>query len=122
MKNSFNGHREFSPDTRSRLIEAYRASGLGLRQFARQESISPGRLHYWVYQKGRTTPSKVVKQSAPARVSMPVFQEVRVGAMLPALSGWAAEVSLPRGLAVRFSVAATAEWISSVVAALQRSC
>ena len=122
MKNAFSGHQKFSGAARSRVIEAYRASGLGLRQFARQEGLSPGQLHYWVYQKGRVSPSKVVRASDVARVSTPVFQEVRVEAMLPTPSGWAAEVSLPRGLAVRFSATAPAEWIGSVVQALQQSC
>ena len=33
--------------------------------------------------------------------------------------GWAAEVALPGGIAVRFSASASAEWIGSVVQALQ---
>ena len=122
MKNSLNGHRRIRPDNICTLIEAYRASGLGLARFARQEGISPGRLHYWVYQKGRTPPSQAVRSSTSVRAALPVFQEVKVGSMLPALSGWAAEVSMPGGLAVRFSAGATADWIGSVVTALQRPC
>jgi hypothetical protein len=55
-------------------------------------------------------------------VSKPVFQEVKVATMLPGVVNWAAEVSLPRGLAVRFSQTAPVEWIGSVVQALQRPC
>jgi hypothetical protein len=29
----------------------YRASGLGLKTFAMEEGLAPGRLHYWIYQK-----------------------------------------------------------------------
>ena len=122
MKNAINGHRTLSHDTRSTLIKAYRASGLGLARFARQQGISPGRLHYWVYNKGPTKPPKANRASVPARATLPMFQEVRVGTILPGISPWAAEVSLARGLAVRFSAAAGADWIGSVVQALQRPC
>jgi hypothetical protein len=33
------------------MIARYRASGLGLKAFALEEGLPPGRLHYWVYQK-----------------------------------------------------------------------
>jgi len=122
MKNAFNGHREFSRDTICTLVKAYRASGLGLKQFARQEGIAPGRLHYWVYQKGRTKPPKLNGASRPGRATAPVFQEVRVGTILPEIVHWAAEVSLPDGPAVRFSATAGADWIGSVVQALRRPC
>ena len=32
-------------------IPRYRASGLGLKAFALQAGLAPGRLHYWVCQK-----------------------------------------------------------------------
>lgn len=122
MKNAFNDDRTLSHDTISALIKAYRASGLGLARFARQQGISPGRLHYWVYNKGQTQPLKVNRAPVPARASLPVFQEVRAETLLPRISPWAAEVSLARGLAVRFSATASADWIGSVVQALQRPC
>ena len=118
MKHKFNGERNYSLDEISGLVKAYRASGLGIREFAGQHGISPGRLHYWIYQKCRTGPRK------PSRrlVSKPVFQEVEVATMLPGVVNWAAEVSLPRGLAVRFSQTVPVEWIGSVVQELQRPC
>ncbi len=120
MKNAFNGHRTLSHDTLATLIKAYRASGLGLARFARQQRISLARLHYWVYHKEQKKPPKLKRAPVPARATLPVFQEVRVGTILPGISPWAAEVSLARGLAVRFSAAASADWIGSVVQALQR--
>jgi hypothetical protein len=42
--------------------------------------------------------------------------------MLPAFDSWAAEVSLPGGVAARFSQKAAAEWIGLVVQALRRPC
>jgi hypothetical protein len=103
------------------IISNYRASGLGLKAFAREQGLSPGRLHYWLYQKQpcgcssrRTKPTKVA--------GAPIFQEVKLTTGMPPAGSWAAEISLPRGLAVRFSPAATAEWIGAVVQALQRPC
>jgi hypothetical protein len=122
MKITFNAHRILSDDTISTLIKAYRTSGLGLARFARQQGISPGRLHYWVYNKEQTKPPKVNQAPVPARAALPVFQEVRAETLLPGISPWAAEVSLARGLAIRFSAAASADWIGAVVQALQRPC
>ncbi len=68
----------------------------------------------WVYGKRK---SKSVKLDAAA----PVFEEIKLTGDL-ALQSWAAEVSLPSGLAVRFSAAATPAWIGSVVKGLPRRC
>ncbi len=118
MNNGTGRHQQFSPAEISKALARYRRSGLGVVQFAQEQGIPPGRLHYWIYQKGRT------RRSKPPRVSLskPVFQELKVATMLPAIDGWGAEVNLPGGLAVRFSQKATADWIGSVVQALRRSC
>jgi hypothetical protein len=118
MNNGRGHHQQFSPTEISKVLARYRQSGLGVVQFAQEEGIPPGRLHYWIYQKGRT------RRKEPRRVSLskPVFQELKVETMLPVGDGWVAEVSLPGGLAVRFRQKATAEWIGSIVQALRRSC
>ena len=118
MNNGIGRREEFSPTEISKVLARYRRSGLGVVQFAQEHGIPPGRLHYWIYQKGRT------RRNEPQRVSLskPVFQELKVATMLPAMDSWAAEVNLPGGLAVRFSQKATAEWIGSVVQALHRPC
>ncbi len=118
MNNGTGRHQQFSPTEISKVLARYRQSGLGVVQFAQEEGIPPGRLHYWVYQKGRT------RRSEPPRVSVskPVFQELTVATVLPVMDSWVAEVNLPGGLAVRFSPKATAEWIGSVVQALRGSC
>ena len=102
----------------SKVLARYRTSGLGVVQFAQEQGIPPGRLHYWIYQKYRTRPRKPLRHL----VSKPVFQEVKVATLVPGVANWAAEVSLPCGLAVRFSQTAQVEWIGSVVRALQRPC
>lgn len=118
MKNGTSRHEQFSSAEISKVLVRYRTSGQGVVQFAEEQGIPPGRLHYWVYQKCRRRPRKPSRRM----VSKPVFQEVKVAAMLPGVLNWAAEVSLPRGLAVRFSQTAPVEWIGSVVQALQRPC
>ncbi len=118
MNNRTRRHQHFSPAEISRVLTLYRRSGLGVAQFAQEHGIPPGRLHYWIYQKGRTKPGKPTQ----ALVAKPVFQELKVATMLPAFESWAAEVSLPGGVAARFSQKAAAEWIGLVVQALRRPC
>lgn len=106
-----------SPQEMGVLISRYRTSGLGLKRFAREHGISPTRLHYWVYQKSRGKARKAYRA-----VRSPMFQEVKMAAGLPAMQSWAAEISLPTGVAIRLSAAAMPAWIGSVVQALQGPC
>ena len=94
MNNGKGRHQQFSPTEISKVLARYRQSGLGVLKFAHDEGIPPGRLHYWIYQKGRT------RRNEPRRVSVskPVFQELKVETMLPVVDGWVAEVNLPGGL------------------------
>ena len=103
------------------LISAYRQSGLGLRRFAQENRISPSRLHYWVYQKGRASKSRWPAKD-PKALGAPVFQEVELGAGTTLLESWAAEVRLAGGVSVRFSGKATPGWMGEVIQALQRPC
>lgn len=118
MNNGTGHHEEFSHAEISKVLARYRRSGLGVAQFAQEQGIPPGRLHYWIYQKGRKRADKPLR----AVVSKPVFQEVKVAPWVPTVANWVAQVDLPGGVAVRFSPAAAAEWIGSVVQALQRPC
>ncbi len=103
------------------IIARYRASGLGLKAFALEAGLPPGRLHYWIYQKPVRLRGKRLTQSTPA-VAVPVFQEVKLTSRPEWGPDWVAEVGLPGGVAVRFSASASAEWIGSVVQALKRPC
>jgi hypothetical protein len=118
MNNGTGRREEFSPAEISKVLARYRRSGLGAVHFALEHGIPPGRLHYWIYQKGRAKSHRPVEAS----VAKPMFQELKVGTMFPVVDGWVAEVNLPEGLAVRFSQKATAEWIGSVVQALRQPC
>ena len=103
------------------LIARYRGSGLSLAKFARIEGLPPGRLHYWIYQKHRFG-AVVRAPGGGSPAAAPAFQELRLATGLGLATNWAAEVSLPAGLAVRFSATAAPGWVGAVVQALQRPC
>lgn len=103
------------------MVAAYRQSGRTLKVFAREQGIRPGRLHYWIYQKGQEPESN--RLAKEPRVGPRVaFQEVKLEAQAALLPSWEAEVSLARGLKVRFSGTARPDWVGAVVQALQKSC
>ena len=103
------------------IMARYRASGLGLKAFASKEGLPPGRLHYWLYQKPAGVRGRRPTQPTAA-AAVPVFQEVKLSSRPEGGYGWAAEVGLPGGIAVRFSASASAEWVGSVVQALKQPC
>jgi hypothetical protein len=102
------------------IISRYRASGLGLEAFAGENGIPLGRLQYWIYQKYARRANQRLPATSPLAIS-PVFQEIKLPSMPPS-GNWATEVSLGGGMAVRFSASASAQWIGSVIEALQRPC
>jgi transposase-like protein len=102
-------------------VAAYRQSGLGLKRFAQEHGIRPAQLHYWVYHK-HPAPEPRPLAKAPRATRRAVFQELKLAAGSPLVESWAAEVSLARGLQVRFNGAARPDWIGAVVQALQRPC
>jgi hypothetical protein len=115
MRINLNGQRATAPDEMANWVSRYRASGMGLQRFAQEHGIAATRLHYWVYRRSRPRPAR------PEAVR-PVFQELKLAEGLPLLPNWAAEISLPEGLAVRFSAAAPPVWIGAVVQSLRRPC
>jgi hypothetical protein len=110
-----------SSDEIAKVIARYQASGLGLKAFALEEGLPPGRLHYWIYQKSAGLTRRQPFRPRPAAAA-PVFQEVKLPYRPECGGDWAAEVVLAGGIAVRFSASASAEWLASVVQALQRPC
>ncbi len=103
------------------LVAAYRQSGRSLKVFAQERGIRPTRLHYWVYHKNQEPKARSLAKKSRAR-STTVFQEVKLAAGSALLQSWGAEVSLARGLNVRFNGTACPDWIGAVVQALQRPC
>src|SRR5271157_281833 len=121
MKDDFNDRPRHTAEAIADLIGRYRTSGLALKDFAREQGLPPGRLHYWLYQKHRGTRTRALCRREGV-APPPIFQEVTWAAGAPLVASWAAEVSLPRGGVVRFSAAAQPGWIGQVVQALQRPC
>ncbi len=103
------------------VVARYRASGLALKAFALEEGLPPGRLHYWIYQKPAGAKGRRQTQPKPVAAA-PLFQEVKLPSAPEWDCSWAAEVGLPGGIAVRFSARAPAQWIGTVVQALQGPC
>ncbi len=95
------------------IVARYRGSGLGLKAFAEEEGLPPGRLHYWIYEKSVRGRGRGPTQPPPAAAAA-LFQEVKLPCRPQWDCGWAAEVGLPGGMA--------APWIGSVVQALQTPC
>jgi hypothetical protein len=120
MKSDRHSNINESSEEMAAIISRYRASGLGLEAFARKNGLPPGRLHYWIYQK-HARPTNYQQAEPSTQAISPVFQEIKLPSM-PQSGNWAAEVSLPRGIAVRFSASASAQWIGSIIQALQRPC
>lgn len=113
MKHDQDGNGVVSRSERARWVERYRASGLGLKRFAAEYGLPPGRLHYWVYAPP-ASPS-------PAGVA-PVFQEVRLTGSLERSVGWVAEVGWPGGLTMRLREGTDAAWVGALVQALGGTC
>jgi transposase-like protein len=121
MKDRNNHHPISSNKDMAAVVAGYRESGLSLKEFAREQGIPAGRLHYWVYQNNQERkPKSVAKEPRADRTA--VFQEVKLEPGSALLQSWAAEVSVAGGLNVRFSGTARPDWIGAVVQALQRPC
>lgn len=98
---------------RARWVAEYRASGLGLKQFARENGLKASQLHYWVYGAGRTRVAQAAK---------PIFREVEIPAALAMAPAWSAEIALPDGLRVRLGAGTDVAWVSTLVESLRRPC
>lgn len=82
MNNGTSRHRELSAEQISNVLARHLRSGLEVVQFAQEQGIPPGRLHYWLYQKCRMRPRKLLRRL----VSKPVFQKVKIAALLPGVA------------------------------------
>ena len=103
----------FTHQQREKLIVEYRASGLAQREFAQQQGIKVGTFRQRVYRPRSAHPITRGKQSG--------FQEISLSEV-PLLNGWAAELQLPRGVALRLNCHAKVEWIGDLVQKLGQVC
>ena len=94
--------RRITPEARRlELVAGYRASGLTMEQFARQEGINRLTLAKWVFLLGRRVERKPVRF---AEVKMPT----------PPAARWAFELTLPNGWVVRAADAGALAQLLSV--------
>ena len=111
MKRDRNGKLADRGAERARWVNKYRASGLGLSQFAQRHGLRLGQLHYWVYQSPKPPLHK-----AP----IPAFQEVRLPAAAVTSGTWSAEIGLPNGTTVRLARETGVEWAIALMDSLRR--
>jgi len=136
--------RTFPGEERAEWVSRFRSSGLTQPQFAQAHGLKLGTLQRWLYGRGLIP---AVKRKSP-RVGVEVggtgptgrtagvlqrnrrlapkagFQEV---AMLPrwsddASAEWAAEVTWPSGITVRFGARTEAAWIEALLGAVRPGC
>lgn len=98
---------------RARWVAKYRASGLGLKQFAHSSGLKASQLHYWVYGPRPKRATEAVK---------PAFREVVIPGALSMVPAWSAEIMLPDGLRVRVSSGADVAWVGTLWDSLRRPC
>jgi hypothetical protein len=128
-----------TPEERRQWISRFRASGLTQPEFAREHGLKLGTLQRWLYGRGahavpmrkpsasgdpshRTDRTAVVFHRKSRRTPSVTFREVMLPPPGPALTGWAAEVTWPSGVTVRFGAVAEAAWIGAVLEAVRQAC
>ena len=58
----------------------------------------------------------------PRRTPSATFREVMLPPLVRGQAGWAAEVTWPSGVTVRFGAGAEAAWIGAVLEAVRQAC
>ena len=120
----------FTGDERADWVSRFRSSGLSQPEFAREHGLKLGTLQRWLYGRGAPAARKrkppvpapgdrshridrtaVAIQRKPGRASSATFREVMLPPLGPGSAGWAAEVTWPSGVTVRFGTGAEAAWI-----------
>ena len=133
--------RHFTTEERESWISRFRSSGLTQPQFAREHGLKLGTLQRWLYGRGahaalkrkprvpapnghshRIGRTAVVIHRKPRRRPSATFREVMLPSLGPARAGWAAEVTWPSGVTVRFGAGAEAAWIGALLGAVRQAC
>ena len=90
-KRDARGRRVTPAERRGQMVQAYRASGLTMARFARQEQLNYATFAGWVAKSHRPTVARRPMQFAELRMPLPA----------PAPSGDQLEVRLPDGTVLR---------------------
>lgn len=129
----------FTAEERESWVSRFRSSGLPQARFAEQNGLKLMTLQRWLYGRGapavpmrkpsapgnrshRIDQTAVVIRRKPRRAPSPTFREVMLPALGPARAGWAAEVTWPSGVTVRFGAEAETAWIGAVLGAVRQTC
>jgi transposase-like protein len=132
------GRRTFTDDERADWVLRFRSSGLTQPEFAREHGLKLGTLQRWLYGRGapaarkrkppvpdrshRTSRTAVAIHRKPGRAPSATFREVMLPPLGPGSAGWAAEVTWPSGVTVRFGAGAEAAWIGAVLDVVRQAC
>ena len=135
------GRRTFTGDERADWVSRVRSSGLTQAEFAREHGLKLGTLQRWLYGRGAPAARKrkppvpapedrshrigrtaVGIHRKPGGASSATFREVMLPPPGPGSAGWAAEVTWPGGVTVRFGAGAEAAWIGAVLDVVRQAC
>jgi len=87
MQVNANGHVQRSAAEWRGIIERYRQSGMGMKEFCTQEGLTLRTFEEWYRRQRRAEPGK--------------GQFVEVNPPVPTVEPWAVEVELPNGMRLR---------------------
>jgi hypothetical protein len=135
------GRPQFTVEERESWISRFRSSGLAQARFAEQNGLKLKTLQRWLYRRGAHAATKrkppvpapedrshridrtaVAIHRRPGRAPSATFREVMLPPLGPGSAGWAAEVSWPSGVTVRFGAGAEAAWIGAVLDVVRQAC
>jgi transposase-like protein len=133
--------RHFTAEERESWISRFRASGVSQARFAEQNGLKLKTLQRWLYRHGahaamkrkRPVPAQgdrshridrgaVAIHRKPQRTPRATFREVMLPLPGPGRAGWAAEVTWPSGVTVRFGAGAEAAWIGALLEVVRQAC
>ena len=136
------GRRTFTGDERADWVSRFRSSGLTQPEFAREHGLKLGTLQRWLYGRGahggdesgsrRSPPMGIVLTGSIERLSpftgsrgarrAQPFGRSCCRLSVRGRAGWAAEVTWPSGVTVRFGAGAEAAWIGAVLDVVRQAC
>ena len=135
------GRRTFTGDERADWVSRFRSRGLTQPEFAREHGLKLGTLQRWLYGRGaqaatqrkprvpapgdrsrRIDRTAVAIHRKPGHAPSATFREVMLPPLGPGSAGWAAEVTWPSGVTVRFGAGAEAAWIGAVLDVVRQTC
>jgi hypothetical protein len=135
------GRPHFTAEERESWVSRFRSSGLSQVRFVEQNGLKLKTLQRWLYRRGaqaamkRKPPvaahgdrSQRINRTAaaihrkPRHTPRATFREIMLPPLGPGSAGWAAEVTWPSGVIVRFGAGAEGTWIGVVLGAVRQAC